>query len=712
MTPGGRPHAAARPPSPSAAAADSRGGTDPDEPAMELARFVSAACCGGELDEALAALAGDADACAPLSLPMSSLPLQLARLVLLCPLEAEERLRHVLWRVGALPSPVSQLIIRPTHVRSARAAAASCRAASRLSSTSERLTAAPPQVPLQLLSVAGVSRAAIALGGGGTLVSFLGVTSDLGATERRVHSLTVRCPSCDAVGVPIMVAPVRASQRLPCCGHELPASEAARLEEDLAGRSFACHQAAWLRDACSAAGGLPGGGHGVAPPALAVELAGELCGAFGLGQAVHVIGCASVDVSAAPSSAPDGRLAAGVTVHALSARCVSPAALWRLHGSAVRCAPPTGLEALGELLASACPEAAALPLEARAALLLSAAAAAAAGGGAQQLHILLLEEGGGGCPAHARALVAAASALAPCSALLASAHSDPPLQPRAGPGGAVGGSTLSFLAGGGVLVALLDVLPPRLRRDLAAAMASPWLQPTGGAAAVGCPRLANGAAVWALASAPQLRAAAPHARPAAAFEAATAAFDLAIQLPRRSFADEILGCSAPDAGCEEAAAAALRAPALATLRAAVAAAAAAPPPALDGACRALLGAYAAAARASGAAASSLSECLQTLAALACASARLGGRAAAAACPDAALAISLFDSRPDGGALSLPSLDDAAAAAGGGDAALEGLHAALQAALRKRCGGGHGAPGDGRDDDDVGGGCSGLRLLEP
>jgi len=155
MTPGGRPHAAARPLSPSAAAADSRGGTDPDEPAMELARFVSAACCGGELDEALAALAGDADACAPLSLPMSSLPLQLARLVLLCPLEAEERLRHVLWRVGALPSPVSQLIIRPTHVRSARAASRrppaadrAPRAARRKPLSSERLRAAAAQRPM------------------------------------------------------------------------------------------------------------------------------------------------------------------------------------------------------------------------------------------------------------------------------------------------------------------------------------------------------------------------------------------------------------------------------------------------------------------------------------------------------------------------------------------------------------------------------------
>ena len=47
----------------------------------------------------------------------------------------------------------------------------------------------------------------------------------------------------------------------------------------------------------------------------------------------------------------------------------------------------------------------------------------------------------------------------------------------------------------------------------------------------------------------------------------------------------------------------------------MAAAAAAPPPALEGACRALLGAYAAAARASGGAAASLSDCLQKLAAL-------------------------------------------------------------------------------------------------
>ena len=101
-------------------------------------------------------------------------------------------------------------------------------------------------------------------------------------------------------------------------------------------------------------------------------------------------------------------------------------------------------------------------------------------------------EGGGGCPAHARALVAAASALAPCSALLASVHSDPPLQPRAAPCGALVGSALSFVSGG-VLVALVDELPARLRRDLSTAMASPILQPTDGATVVGCPRSALGA---------------------------------------------------------------------------------------------------------------------------------------------------------------------------------------------------------------------------
>jgi hypothetical protein len=85
--------------------------------------------------------------------------------------------------------------------------------------------------------------------------------------------------------------------------------------------------------------------------------------------------------------------------------------------------------------------------------------------------------------------------------------------------------------------------------------------------------------------------------------AAAAAFHLVLQLQRRSFDDEILVCSELDAGCEEAAVATLRA------------AAAAPPPALEGACRALLGAYAAAAHASGGAAASLSEYLQTLASL-------------------------------------------------------------------------------------------------
>jgi len=107
---------------------------------------------------------------------------------------------------------------------------------------------------------------------------------------------------------------------------------------------------------------------------------------------------------------------------------------------------------------------------------------------------------------------------------------------------------------------------------------------------------------------------------------------------------------------------------------------------------------------------SIAECLRTLSALACASARLVGRGTAAACPDATLAILLFDAGldgGDGGALSLPTLDGAASAAGSADAALEGLHGALKAALRKRCGG-HGAPAGDSDDDDEGG----LRLLEP
>jgi hypothetical protein len=107
---------------------------------------------------------------------------------------------------------------------------------------------------------------------------------------------------------------------------------------------------------------------------------------------------------------------------------------------------------------------------------------------------------------------------------------------------------------------------------------------------------------------------------------------------------------------------------------------------------------------------SIAECLRTLSALACASARLVGRGTAAACPDATLAILLFDAGldgGDGGALSLPTLDGAASAAGSADAALEGLHGPMKAALRKRCGG-RGAPaGDSEDDDE-----SGLRLLEP
>jgi len=51
---------------------------------MDLARYISAAC-RGELDAALAALQGDADACAPPRLDILALPLHVARLVLRCP---------------------------------------------------------------------------------------------------------------------------------------------------------------------------------------------------------------------------------------------------------------------------------------------------------------------------------------------------------------------------------------------------------------------------------------------------------------------------------------------------------------------------------------------------------------------------------------------------------------------------------------------------
>ena len=137
-------------------------------------------------------------------------------------------------------------------------------------------------------------------------------------------------------------------------------------------------------------------------------------------------------------------------------------------------------------------------------------------------------------------------------ALLASVHSDPPLQPRAGPCGAVS-SALSFVSGG-VLVALVDELPARLRRDLESAMASPDLQPTGGATAVCIPRSALGAAVWALASEPQPQAA--HAR-AVAGTMDEAPFAVTIPHSRRSCATDILRGAVADAAGEKAAVAAL-----------------------------------------------------------------------------------------------------------------------------------------------------------
>jgi hypothetical protein len=179
-----------------------------------------------------------------------------------------------------------------------------------------------------------------------------------------------------------------------------------------------------------------------------------------------------------------------------------------------------------------------------------------------------------------------------------------------------------------------------------------------------------------------------------------ALFAVAIPLPRRSSATDILRGAVVDATIERAA--------VAALRAAKAAAAVVPLPALGSACRALLGRYAAAACVSRGATISISGCLRTLAAPACAAARLGGRGTAAACPDATLALLLFAAGlggGDGGALSLPTLGDAVSVTGGADAALEGLHGPLKAALRKRCGG-RGAPAGDSDDD------GGLRLLEP